>query len=64
MPRTLVVTNDYPPRPGGIQEFVQSMVDGLDPADVVVYASTWHGRAEECRAYDAAHDYLTIRENT
>ncbi|HEV2342883.1 MAG TPA: glycosyltransferase family 4 protein [Actinocrinis sp.] len=64
MPRTLVVTNDYPPRPGGIQEFVQSMVDGFDPADVVVYASTWHGRAEECRVYDAAHDYLTIRENT
>jgi phosphatidylinositol alpha-1,6-mannosyltransferase len=31
---------------------------------VVVYASTWHGRAEECRAYDAAHPYLTVRERT
>jgi len=64
MPRTLVVTNDYPPRPGGIQEFVQAMVDGFTPSDVVVYASTWRGRAEECRAYDAAHPYLTVRENT
>ena len=64
MVRTLVVTNDYPPRPGGIQEFVQSMVDGFAPADVVVYASTWHGRAEACRAYDAAHPYLTVRERT
>jgi phosphatidylinositol alpha-1,6-mannosyltransferase len=64
MARTLVVTNDYPPRPGGIQEFVQAMVDGFAPADVVVYASTWRGRAADCRGYDAAHPYLTIRERT
>lgn len=64
MPRTLVVTNDYPPRPGGIQEFVQVMVDGFTPSDVVVYASTWRGRAAECRAYDAERPYLTVREDT
>jgi phosphatidylinositol alpha-1,6-mannosyltransferase len=64
MPRTLVVTNDYPPRPGGIQEFVQAMVDGFTPSDVVVYASTWRGKAAECRAYDAARPYLTVREDT
>lgn len=64
MPRTLVVTNDYPPRPGGIQEFVQAMVDGFTPTDVVVYASTWRGKAAECRAYDAERPYLTIRERT
>ncbi|MBS2964607.1 glycosyltransferase family 4 protein [Actinocrinis puniceicyclus] len=64
MPRTLVVTNDYPPRPGGIQEFVQSMVDGFTPSDVVVYASTWRGKAAECRAYDAQRPYLTVREDT
>jgi phosphatidylinositol alpha-1,6-mannosyltransferase len=64
MPRTLVVTNDYPPRPGGIQEFVQAMVDGFTPSDVVVYASTWRGRAAECLAYDAEHPYLTVREST
>ncbi|MGH6654700.1 MAG: glycosyltransferase family 4 protein [Actinocrinis sp.] len=64
MSRTLVVTNDYPPRPGGIQEFVQAMVDGFTPSDVVVYASTWRGQAEACRAYDAQHPYLTVREDT
>jgi phosphatidylinositol alpha-1,6-mannosyltransferase len=64
MPRTLVVTNDYPPRPGGIQEFVQAMVDGFTPSDVVVYASMWRGKAAECRAYDAERQYLTVREKT
>jgi phosphatidylinositol alpha-1,6-mannosyltransferase len=64
MPRTLVVTNDYPPRPGGIQAFVQAMVDGFTPSDVVVYASTWRGRAEECRRYDAERPYLTVRDRT
>lgn len=64
MARTLVVTNDYPPRPGGIQTFVQAMVDGFTPSDVVVYASTWHGKAEECRRYDADKPYLTIRDRT
>lgn len=64
MVRTLVVTNDYPPRPGGIQEFVQAMVDGFTPSDVVVYASTWRGRADECQKYDAAHPYTTIRDRT
>jgi phosphatidylinositol alpha-1,6-mannosyltransferase len=64
MARTLVVTNDYPPRPGGIQAFVQAMVDGFTPSDVVVYASTWRGRAEECREYDAGKPYLTVRDRT
>ena len=64
MARTLVVTNDYPPRPGGIQAFVQAMVDGFTPSEVVVYASTWRGRAEECRRYDSDKPYLTVRDQT
>jgi phosphatidylinositol alpha-1,6-mannosyltransferase len=64
MARTLVVTNDYPPRPGGIQAFVQAMVDGFTPSDVVVYASTWRGKERECREYDAARPYLTVRDRT
>ena len=43
MTRTLVVTNDFPPRPGGIQQFVHSLVDRFPPDDVVVYASSWRG---------------------
>ena len=64
MVRTLVVTNDYPPRPGGIQEFVQAMVDGFTPSDVVVYASTWRDRGRECEKYDLEHPYLTVRDRT
>jgi phosphatidylinositol alpha-1,6-mannosyltransferase len=30
----------------------------------VVYASTWRGKAAECRAYDAERQYLTVREKT
>lgn len=37
--RVLVVTNDFPPRVGGIENFVWSLCQSLDPADVVVYAS-------------------------
>ena len=34
--RTLVVTNDLPPKPGGIQTFVHEIVRRLPSADVVV----------------------------
>jgi len=33
--RTLVVTNDFPPRVGGIESFVLSMVRRLPPEQVV-----------------------------
>jgi phosphatidyl-myo-inositol dimannoside synthase len=53
--RTLVVTNDFPPRAGGIQSFVHELVARLD--DVVVYAPTWEGAA----AYDAAQAFEVVR---
>jgi phosphatidylinositol alpha-1,6-mannosyltransferase len=58
--RTLVVTNDFPPRPGGIQSFVQDIVTRLPPEDVVVYASRWPGWAD----YDAATPFAVVREDT
>lgn len=36
MSRTLVVTNDLPPKPGGIQTFVHEIVRRQDPGSVVV----------------------------
>ena len=57
MGRILVVTNDYPPRAGGIQSFVEALVRRLPPADVVVYAPNWPGAA----AYDAAEPYPVER---
>lgn len=38
-PRTLWVTNDFPPRPGGIEAFVGGLADMLDPAGVRVLAA-------------------------
>src|ERR1051326_1973761 len=58
----LVVTNDYPPRPGGIQQFVQNMVERLPAEQTVVYASSWHGDPERCRACAAAQAHRGIRE--
>ena len=34
--RTLVVTNDFPPRPGGIQAFVHALARRQPPGEVVV----------------------------
>lgn len=57
MPRILVVSNDYPPRAGGIQSFVEALVRRLPPEEVVVYAPAWPGAP----AYDAAEPYPVER---
>ncbi|MFV0534563.1 MAG: glycosyltransferase family 4 protein [Cumulibacter sp.] len=58
--KTLVVTNDYPPRQGGIQTFVRAILDQFDPDDVAVYASSSPGAVE----YDAQAPFETVRANT
>ncbi|MGQ0846065.1 MAG: glycosyltransferase family 4 protein [Sporichthyaceae bacterium] len=60
MGRTLVVTNDFPPRTGGIQSFVHSLVDRLPPDRVVVYAPAWAGAA----AFDATASFPVERHST
>ncbi|MBE7160056.1 MAG: glycosyltransferase family 4 protein [Williamsia herbipolensis] len=60
MPRTLLVTNDYPPRPGGIQSYLQSLVDRLPSDEVVVYAPRWRDDA----AFDARAPYAVHRHPT
>ncbi|RKN42268.1 glycosyltransferase family 4 protein [Streptomyces hoynatensis] len=67
MRKTLIVTNDFPPRPGGIQAFLHSMALRLPPDRVVVYASTWRRDEEARRAtaeFDAAQPYPVIRDRT
>ena len=54
----LVVTNDFPPRAGGIQAMVMQMLRHLDPAGLVVHTSRQDGDAE----YDAALPYPIIRD--
>ncbi|GGO81982.1 glycosyltransferase family 4 protein [Wenjunlia tyrosinilytica] len=63
MDKTLIVTNDFPPRPGGIQAFVHSMALRLDPGQVVVYASTWKD-GTEVAAFDAEQPFPVVRDRT
>ena len=60
MARTLLVTNDFPPRAGGIQNYLQALVDRLPPGEVAVYAPAWPGAAE----FDAAAPYPVHRHPT
>jgi phosphatidylinositol alpha-1,6-mannosyltransferase len=57
--RTLVITNDFPPRIGGIESFVESVCELLD-GDVVVYAS---GPAH-ADVGDLDRDYPVVRDGT
>ncbi|MYV46619.1 glycosyltransferase family 4 protein [Streptomyces sp. SID2888] len=67
MHKTLIVTNDFPPRPGGIQAFLHNMALRTDPGRLVVYASTWkRGRegAEVTAAFDAEQPFTVVRDRT
>jgi len=44
--KVLIVSNDFPPRSGGIQSFVHALAARLPTGTVVVYAPAWAGAAE------------------
>jgi phosphatidyl-myo-inositol dimannoside synthase len=46
VPSVLVVTNDFPPRVGGVQQYVWNLVANLPPARVQVLAPTFPGAME------------------
>lgn len=56
--RTLVITNDFPPRAGGIETYVEQLLARLDPDDVVVHACAQDG-AEE---HDRTLPYPVVRD--
>ena len=58
--RTLLVTNDFPPRPGGIQSFVHNLAVRQPAGSIVVYASQWRGADK----FDADQPFEVVRENT
>ena len=58
--RTLLVTNDFPPRAGGIQQFVHNLAVRRPPGSLVVYASRWKGWEK----FDAEQPFPVIREET
>ncbi|GLY20686.1 glycosyltransferase family 4 protein [Micromonospora sp. NBRC 101691] len=60
MSRTLLITNDFPPRPGGIQSFVHNLALHQPAGSVVVYASTWR----DAEKFDADQPFEVVRERT
>ncbi|MET8046955.1 glycosyltransferase family 4 protein [Streptosporangium sp. NPDC005286] len=60
MRRTLVVTNDFPPRAGGIQSFVYGLIARRPPGSVVVYAPQWPGSED----FDLRQPYPVVRHPT
>jgi len=54
---TLLVTNDFPPRAGGIQGYLAELAGRLPAGEIVVYAPAWPGAAE----FDAAAGYPVHR---
>ncbi|PKV99319.1 glycosyltransferase family 4 protein [Nocardia fluminea] len=62
MARTLLVTNDFPPRPGGIQSYLQALSNQLPPEDLIVYAPRWRGDSHE--KFDAAQTFQVVRHPT
>jgi phosphatidyl-myo-inositol dimannoside synthase len=60
MRRTLIVTNDFPPRQGGIQSFIHELARRLDPDKLTVYAPKWDGD----RQFDAAQPFEVVRHPT
>lgn len=57
---TLLVTNDFPPRAGGIQGYLAELAGRLPAGEIVVYAPAWPGAAE----FDAAASYPVHRHPT
>lgn len=51
IPPTLVVTNDLPPRVGGVQQYVANLLGTFPPERVTVLAPAWPGWQEHDRAF-------------
>jgi phosphatidyl-myo-inositol dimannoside synthase len=60
VPKVLIVSNDFPPRRGGIQSFVHALAIRMPPGSVVVYAPAWEGAAE----FDARQPFPVVRHPT
>ena len=57
IPPTLVLTNDLPPRIGGVQQYVGNLLARFDPSRLTVVAPAWEG----WREHDATLPYRVVR---
>lgn len=58
--KVLFVTNDFPPRRGGIESFVASLCAGLPSDELVVYTASMEGSS----VHDSRLDYPVIRDDS
>ncbi|GAA3459021.1 glycosyltransferase family 4 protein [Saccharothrix longispora] len=59
MRRTLLVTNDFPPRPGGIQAYLHALAVRLP--ELVVYAPSWTSPAGSHPEFDEVQPFEVVR---
>jgi phosphatidylinositol alpha-1,6-mannosyltransferase len=64
MPRTLLVTNDFPPRPGGIQSYLHALATRLPADELVVYAPSWERESGSHSRFDADQPFEVVRHPT
>jgi phosphatidyl-myo-inositol dimannoside synthase len=57
VPRSLFITNDFPPRIGGAQSYYWGLIQTIDPSDIVIIAPDQPGS----RDFDATHAYRVHR---
>ncbi len=57
MARHLLVTNDFPPKIGGIQNYLWELWRRLPPDDVVVHTTAYRGADD----FDAEQDFTVVR---
>ena len=58
--RTLIVTNDFPPRTGGIESFVLAMAQRMPAGSVVVHTARQRGHG----AFDATLPFPVVRDRS
>ena len=60
MSHTLLITNDFPPRAGGIQTFCYELACRFNPSDITVLASSFDGDAQ----FDAQLPFRVVRSSS
>ena len=55
------MTNDFPPRPGGIQSYLHAFASRLPADDLVVYAPSWTSSTGSHPEFDPAQNFQVVR---
>jgi phosphatidylinositol alpha-1,6-mannosyltransferase len=56
-----VVTNDFPPRPGGIQSYLHALATRLPAHELIVYAPSWQSQSGSHAEFDPGQPFEVVR---